>query len=93
MSNISNDTTNSEVVEAFPRAGEIKRTIDPPFSSILAHFEQKGRGNLYYPFKDVSEWETAVWLKESGLPLTEVDKFLNLPSVRVTCFTREFTEI
>lgn len=82
-SDMSNDyNIDKEVVDVFPRAGEITKTVKSPFLSLWEQLKQNGQVNLYHPFKNVKEWELAVWLEQSGLSISGVDSFLKLESVR-----------
>ena len=43
---------------------------------------ERGQGNIYYPFSCYQDFKLAVWLHESGLSQTQIDKYLKLAYVR-----------
>lgn len=44
-------------------------------------FAASRKENRYYPFSCKLEWGLVVWLSQSGLSTSEIDKFLKLPYV------------
>lgn len=44
-------------------------------------FAASRKDNRYYPFSCKLEWGLVVWLSQSGLSTSEIDKFLKLPYV------------
>ena len=70
-------------VEFHPRPGRaFIRALDI-FEEIHVNDEYATlrKENRYYPFSCKQEWGLVVWISQSGLPATEVDKFLRLPYV------------
>ena len=41
-------------------------------------FAKQRQENVYYPFLSKEDWEVAAWLIQSGLSMSEIDKFLKL---------------
>jgi hypothetical protein len=71
-------------VDRFPRAGEVKAPGKPRFQELAEkQISRTSDRNLFYPFKDQSDFELAKWL--NPLPLTKIDKFLQLSYVSFLC--------
>ncbi|KAG8823085.1 hypothetical protein FRC19_004644 [Serendipita sp. 401] len=68
--------------ESPDNAGEIIDHQPSVFEQWCSTHRDQYNGNLYYPFASEAEWKLAVWLHESNLSLSEIDKFLKLPYVQ-----------
>jgi hypothetical protein len=77
---VSEDDEQFEV--DFAHAGDITGKAEAPFSQHLSE-QHTNEHNIYYPFSGAREWDLAVWLHESNLPLTNIDRFLRLEYVGV----------
>jgi hypothetical protein len=67
-----------EIIEEFPTAAGTIVAHEPSyFASVLqTHINDHG-DNIYYPFANSIDWELAAWMHESGLTVTEMDRFLS----------------
>jgi hypothetical protein len=67
-----------EIIEEFPTAAGTIVAHEPSyFTSVLQkHLNDHGE-NIYYPFANSIDWELAAWMHESGLTVTEMDRFLS----------------
>jgi hypothetical protein len=67
-----------EIIEEFPTpAGTVVAQEPSYFASVLQkHLNDHGE-NIYYPFANSINWELAAWMHESGLTVTEMDRFLS----------------
>lgn len=63
--------------DVFPGAGSVISTGEPPFAMSAMEQDRKNK-NRYYPFSGPDDWELAVWLHESKLSMSQIDKFLHL---------------
>lgn len=69
-------------VDIFPGAGDTYgsgKTFMDNFHS--DHYAADRLNNIYYPFRNRSEWELASWLLRSGLSMRAIDDFLALELV------------
>jgi hypothetical protein len=67
--------------EVYPEAGSVFGTTTPPFAKTPSQ-EQMHENNPYFPFSGFRDWQLASWIQESGLPMSQIDKFLHLDYVR-----------
>ena len=70
------------VIDEFPGAG----TIFEPGETFLSRFDSdtyasRRADNLYYPFKDLEDWQMANFLITRRLSMSALDEFLSLPAV------------
>jgi len=70
------------VEEIYENAGRRYGQQEPLFKALHKKQLEKGQGNIYYPFSCYEDFELAVWLHESGLSQTQIDKYLKLAYVR-----------
>jgi hypothetical protein len=63
-------------------AGSIIDVGTPRFKRVYEQQQKSAPDNIHYPFASDEEWEYGNWMNASGLPLTEMDKLLNLAYVR-----------
>jgi len=70
------------VEEIYKNAGQGYGQQETSFQALHKQQLEKGQGNIYYPFSCYQDFELAVWLHESGLSQTQIDKYLKLTYVR-----------
>lgn len=70
------------VEEIYENAGWGYGQQETPFQALRKQQLEKGQGNIYYPFSCYQDFELAVWLHESGLSQTQINKYLKLSYVR-----------
>jgi hypothetical protein len=75
--------TRIEIVDKYyPGAGSVVGTQMPRFRKLYEEQQRAAPDNIHYPFENEDEWQYGTWMNQSGLPLTEMDKLLNLAYVR-----------
>ena len=70
------------VEEIYKNAGQGYGQQETLFQALRKQQLERGQGNIYYPFSCYQDFELAVWLHESGLSQTQIDKYLKLAYVR-----------
>jgi hypothetical protein len=70
------------VEEIYESAGQGYGQQETSFQVLHKHQLERGQGNIYYLFSCYQDFELAVWLHESGLSQTQIDKYLKLAYVR-----------
>jgi hypothetical protein len=76
-------STRIEVVDSYYLgAGSVVGTQTPRFRRLYEEQQRAAPDNIHYPFENEDEWQYGTWMSQSGLPLTEMDKLLNLAYVR-----------
>jgi hypothetical protein len=70
------------VEEIYESAGQGYGQQETSFKALHKHQLERGQGNIYYLFSCYQDFELAVWLHESGLSQTQIDKYLKLAYVR-----------
>ena len=68
--------------EIYKNTGQGYRQQETLFKVLHKKQLEKGQGNIYYPFSCYQDFELAVWLHESGLSQTQINKYLKLEYVR-----------
>jgi hypothetical protein len=68
--------------EIYKNAGWGYGQQETSFQALHKQQLEKGQGNIYYPFSCYQDFELAVWLHESGLSQTQINKYLKLSYVR-----------
>jgi hypothetical protein len=67
--------THIEIVDSYyPGAGSVMDTQTPQFRRLYEEQQRAAPDNIHYPFENEDEWEYGMWMNDSGLPLTEMDK-------------------
>jgi hypothetical protein len=64
----------------YPGAGSITGRERPPFEKSDSQ-QERHKNNPYFPFSGFEDWELAAWLHGSGLPMSQIDKFLHMDHV------------
>ncbi len=70
------------VEEIYKNTGQGYGQQETLFRALHKQQLERGQGNIYYPFSCYQDFELAVWLHESGLSQTQIDKYLKLAYVR-----------
>ena len=70
----------SIVEEYYPDTGKVHRKTNSHFQNILNKI-LAGKRTLYYPFESEEELELAIWMHQSGLPISKMDEFFKLKYV------------
>jgi hypothetical protein len=70
------------VEEIYESAGQGYGQQEMLFQALHKHQLERGQGNVYYVFSCYQDFKLAVWLHESGLSQTQIDKYLKLAYVR-----------
>ena len=78
----ADDNEPVAVEEIFKNAGKGYGQQETLFKALHKKQLEKGQGNVYYPFSCYQDFELGVWLQESGLSQTQIDKYLKLEYVR-----------
>jgi hypothetical protein len=74
---------SADIREQFPRpAGTVLGKQRSHFQAIQEELKESAGDNIYYPFAGETDWELAAFLQESGMPMTQIDRFLKLSYVR-----------
>jgi hypothetical protein len=76
-------SVSTEIVDIYyPGAGSVVGTQTPQFRRLYEEQQRVAPDNIHYPFENEDEWQYGTWMNQSGLPMTEMDKLLNLAYVR-----------
>ena len=70
------------VEEIYKNAGQGYGQQETLFQALHKQQLERGQGNIYYLFSCYQDFKLAVWLHESGLSQTQIDKYLKLAYVR-----------